>query len=177
MKSYIAVLLKKKLDMFFSSDKGTFLGNIHHQQIAGNVLWVSFDKQNTSFEVSDFVKTSKKQRSNIVDIQIKDLLQYNFVGICIAHKKDPYDVNTSFLIRNVFDRVPFELHVNLFSPILEGIGVFSTIEKLFRITHNKYYYLRKKPMPQSLVTFDYVTDSTEDIINEDINPFINTKDK
>jgi ribosomal protein L19 len=172
MKLYIATLLKKRLRLDWSTDKYPGITR-HRQRLTGAVLEVSFNKHSTTFELSDFVKTSKKQRSNIVDVQIKDILQYNFIGICIAHKKDPYYLNTSFLIRNVFGRVPFELTVNLFSPILDSITAFPEIKKLLRITHNKYYYLRKKPMPQSLIEFDYVTETTEDLVYEEYNPYIN----
>jgi len=122
---------------------------------------------------SDFVKTSKKQRSNIVDIKIKDILHYSFLGICIAHKKDPYGLNTSFTIRNVFDRVPVETIVILYSPVIDDVSIYSDIQKLKRIIHNKYYFLRKKPMPQSVITFDYVTDITEDIINKKDDTYTN----
>jgi ribosomal protein L19 len=112
------------------------------------------------------VNKGKKQRSDIVQIQIKDILHYSFIGICIAHKKDPYGLNTSFTIRNVFDRVPVETIVILYSPVIDDVSIYSDIKKLKRIIHNKYYFLRKKPMPQSVITFDYVTDITADFINK-----------
>lgn len=45
--------------------------------------------------------------------------------------------------------------------------MYSLIEKFTYITHNKYYYLREKPMPLSTIYFDYVTDMfDQDIIEE-----------
>jgi len=163
MKLYTAALLKNEYTVLMSYGKERHIG-ARHLRVTGKAVQVVFNEQTTRFEVSDFVKTSKKQRSNIVDIQIKDILHYNFIGLCIAHKKDPYGFNTSFTIRNVFSRVPVELVVMLFSPVIDRVSIYTDIKKLRRITHNKYYFLRKKPMPQSVINFEYVTDITEDEI-------------
>lgn len=137
------------------------------QRLTGQVLQVMFNKKTTSFEVTDFVKTSKKQRSNVVEVQIKDIFQYNFIGLCIAHKKDSYGLNTSFLLRNTFDHIPYELNVGLFSPIIDSINIHPLIKKLIRIRHNKYYFLRKKPLPQSTIMFEYVVDMFQQDIEEE----------
>lgn len=73
--------------------------------LSGQILLVSLNKHKTKFEVSDFVKVSKKQRSNVVEVLVKNIYQYNLVGICIQHKKDPWDLNTSFLLRNVLSHL------------------------------------------------------------------------
>jgi len=143
MQQYNSILFKNNLYNFLTTNKKPYVKS-YQQRLTGKILSVLFDKRTTTFEVSDFVKTSKKLRSNTTEIQIRDIFQYNFVGICIAHKKDLDTINTSFLIRNTFDQVPYELHVNLFSPIVEQINVLSHIKKLIYITHSKYYYLRKK---------------------------------
>nr|ADZ99047.1 ribosomal protein L19 [Physarum polycephalum] len=167
MQSYFTSLLKTKLNLLSITGKKPHL-DYKRERLTGKVLSVLFDKRTTSFEVSDFIKTSKKLRSNISEVQVRDIFQYNFIGLCIAHKKDPFVINTSFLIRNTFDRTPYELHANLFSPIIESIHVHSAVEKLFYITHSKYYYLRKKPMPLSTIYFDYVIDMFDhDILHEE----------
>lgn len=157
MQALTTLFLKNKYKLFISTKKRPKLkGN--RTRITGRVLRVMFNKKTTQFEVSDFVKTSKKQRSNVIDVQVKDIFQYNFVGICIAQKKDQFDLNTSFLIRNTFDQFPYELMVPLYSPMIDAIRVLTHIEKLMHLTHSKYYYLRKKPLPASTVNFDYVID-------------------
>jgi ribosomal protein L19 len=167
MQQYISALVKSKLNILLTTDKQPYLGT-YRQRLAGKVLAVIFDKRTTTFEVSDYVKTSKKLRSNTIDIQIKDIFQYTFIGICIAHKKDPFTINTSFLMRNTFDRFPYELTVNLYSPLVEDIDVLYHIQKLLYITHSKYYYLRKKPMPLSTIYFNYVVDMLDhDILDEE----------
>lgn len=167
MRVLTALLIKNRKLVNYISPKRPYLCD-KNRRLAGKVLCVLFNKFSTSFEVSDFVKTSKKQRSNIVDIQVKDIFQYNFIGICIAHKKDYYLFNTSFLIRNTFDRSAYELHAVLYSPIIDAIIKYDTIEKLVKIIRSKYFYLRKKPMPSSTVFFDYVTDMFDnDVLDED----------
>jgi ribosomal protein L19 len=162
-----AVLRKNQLYLPIITNKKPYLAD-HHQRISGRVLSVNFNKKNTTFELSDFRKTSKKLRSNVVEIEIRDIFQYTFVGICIAHKKDQYLINTSFLIRNTFDRTPYELHVKLYSPIIENIGVLYDIKKLLHVSHSKYYYLRSKSMPESTIFFDYITDLYDHkVIHED----------
>jgi ribosomal protein L19 len=157
MKYYFSALVKAKFKHLNITNKRPYLA-AHRQRIAGRVVTILFDKRTTTFEVSDFVKISKKLRSNTVEVQIRDIFQYNFLGLCIAHKKDPYLINTSFLVRNTFDRTPYELNVSLFSPIIESIAVVPSIQKLIHITHSKYYYLRKKPLPESTIRFNYVVD-------------------
>lgn len=157
MKNYFAALIKTKYYVPLWTKKKPYLA-AHRSRLGGMVLSVNFDKKITNFNVSDFIKTSKKLRSNIVEVQILDIFQYNFVGLCLRHKKDRYLINTSFLIRNTFDRIPYELNACLYSPAIESIHILRYIEKIIRITHSKYYYLRNKPMPESTVPFDYVID-------------------
>jgi ribosomal protein L19 len=118
MKTFTTILLKKKWILKNSSPKRPHLFE-KNKRLPGKILCVIFNKFSTFFEVSDYVKTSKKQRSNVVDLQIKDIFQYNFIGICIAQKKDQFLMNTNYIIRNTFDRQPYEMTINLFSPIIE----------------------------------------------------------
>jgi len=157
MQNYLSALTKTKFHHMLITSKKPYLAD-HHQRVAGKVISVTFDKKHTTFEVTDFIKISKKLRSNTVEVKTLDIFQYNFVGLCIAHKKDPYITDTSFLIRNAFDRIPYELNACLFSPIVESIRVLPSIEKLIHITHSKYFYLRNKSMPESTIYFDYVID-------------------
>jgi ribosomal protein L19 len=160
MKKFFAVLLKKNLNLFLNNHKYASLYLYKRSQskkgLAGRILRVSLNKHSTKFEVSDYVRQSKKHRSNVVDILVKDIFQYNFTGICIKQTKDQFALNTSFLIRNVFDQFPYELNVPLYSPLIDYIGVLFHRQKLKYLTHSKYYYLRSKPFPQSKTEFDYV---------------------
>lgn len=129
----------------------------HHPRIAGKVLSIDLNKKKTNFELSDFKRTSKKLRSNVIEIKIRDVQQYTFVGICISHKKDVYITNTSFLLRNTFDRIPYEAHFKLYSPYIDNISILHFVKKLI-INHSRFFFLRTKSMPKSTVVFDYITD-------------------
>lgn len=142
------------------------------QGLSGRILCIVLNKHTTKFEVSDFVRVSKKHRSNVVDILVKDIFQYNITGICIRHKKDQFSINTSFLIRNVFDQFPYELNIPFYSPHIDYISILFYRQKLKYLTHSKYYYLRKKPLPQSKVVFDYVVGMYDhDIVDEEVSEF------
>jgi ribosomal protein L19 len=157
-------LLKKKLYFRTVENKRPDL-RMPSFRLPGSVLKILLNKQSTVFELSDFVKTSKKQRSNITEAQVKDIVQYNFIGICIAQRKDMFYSNTSFLIRNTFDRFPYELSVPLFSPLVDDIIVVFDLERPFFCKRNRFYYLRKKPAPMSTIIFDYVIDLDMPIIS------------
>ena len=169
MKTITKVLLKKKWILKNNTIKRPYLFE-KNKRLSGKILCIIFNKFSTYFEVSDFVKTSKKQRSNVVDQQIKDIFQYNVIGICISQKKDQYFLNTQYIIRNTFERIPYEITLGLYSPIIETIFVYKLIEKFMYLTHSKYYYLRKKPMPMSTIVFDFVTDMfDQEIIQEEMS--------
>jgi hypothetical protein len=107
LKAFTTILLKKKWILKNSSPKRPHLFE-KNKRLAGKILCVMLNKSSTLFDVADFVKTSKKQRSNVVDVQIKDIFQYNFIGICIAQRKDQFFLDTNYIIRNTFDRQPYE---------------------------------------------------------------------
>jgi ribosomal protein L19 len=166
-----ASLFKQNYSILLLNDKDKHLNLTTRNQVnkglSGRVVKVSLNKHSTKFEVSDYVTISKKQRSNVVDILEKDIFQYNFTGIVISQKKDQLVLNTSFLIRNVFDQFPYELNVPLYSPIVDYISVLFYRPKIRYLTHSKYYYLRKKPFPLSKVFFDYVVGMYDHDIEND----------
>jgi len=130
----------------------------------GKLLQVFFFTKFTKFDIAEYVKVSKKQRTNISEKKIKDVLQYSFLGYCFDFKKDLEGVNCSYSLRNVLDGFPIEMIFPIYSP---NISCISFQEKLFqkKSTKSKYFFLRRKPSPESLFEFDYVTRKKEEIIN------------
>ena len=68
-----------------------------------------------------------------------------FVGICIARRNKR--LGSTFVLRNVIAGEGVERTFDLYSPLIKSIEVL----KLERRNRAKLYYLRDKPMKQSLV--------------------------
>lgn len=109
---------------------------------------------------------SKKLRSNVDIEREKTLLDYNIVGICIRHKRDPFLLNTRFLIRNVLSQFPFEYDVPLLSEYVQDVMIIGYRKKIKHLKRTKYYYLRNRPRPQSKLRFRFVVNSYEPEIFE-----------
>lgn len=150
-----AALLKKNISLLYNISKAR-KPNVKLKVIAGQLLQLTLSQKITKFDMTDYIRVSKKHRSNTVDVIIRDIFQYVFTGICIRHRKDIYDLNTSFLLRNVFDQFPYELQVPLYSPFIDSINVLLFRPKIQALIHSKYYYLRNKPLPMSKVLFAYI---------------------
>lgn len=171
MKSFNVNLLKKTILILSIIDKQRFL-LLYYPRITGNVLRIAFTTAATKFNLGDFVKTSKKLRSNFNKVLEREPLQYDYIGICIAQKKDPYIINTSFLVRNAYQHIPFELRINLFNPVLDFISVHLNIHKFYRLIRNKYYYLRNKPVPESVVNHQFALNIDHDQNHDNLLLFI-----
>jgi ribosomal protein L19 len=128
----------------------------------GKLLQVLFLTKFTKFDIAEYVKVSKKQRTNISEKKVKDVLQYSFLGYCFNFKKDKTGLNCSFSLRNVLDGFPIEMIFPLYSP---AINCISFQEKIFqkKATRAKFYFLRKKPLPDSLMEFSYVVRKKEEL--------------
>ena len=128
----------------------------------GKLLQVFFLTKFTKFDIAEYVKVSKKQRTNISEKKVKDVLQYCFLGYCFNFKKDLDGVNCSFSLRNVLDGFPIEMIFPIYSP---AINCVSFQEKMFqkKATRAKFYFLRKKSSPESLVEFSYVIRKKEEL--------------
>lgn len=122
----------------------------------GKVIKVFWKTQYTKFDIAEYVKVSKKQRTNISEKKVKDVLQYSFLGYCFNFKKNFKSINTSFSLRNVLDGFPVEMIFPLYSPAVLTLGI-DKYNLGYLLTKNKYYFLRKKPLPQSFMNFDYVS--------------------
>jgi ribosomal protein L19 len=158
-------LLKRNFFNYLLTDK--YRGLAGHTRLAGFVLQVDFHQEYTKFEVTDFIKVSKKHRSNTFDIIAKDIPQYNFTGLCLRYRPDPYSTNTAFLIRNVFDQFPCEYNIPLYSPIITGIHILLNRPKIQRKIRSKYYFLRNKPLPMSKLIFSYILGYDIEIVQEE----------
>ena len=133
----------------------------------GKLLQVFFVTKFTKFDIAEYVKVSKKQRTNISDKKIKDVLQYCFLGYCFNYKKDNKGVNCSYSLRNVLDGFPIEMIFPVYSP---AISCLSFLEKMYqrKATKSKYFFLRNKPFPESFVEFSFVTRKKEEGFNKRI---------
>lgn len=127
----------------------------------GKVIQVFWKTRFTKFDIAEYVKVSKKQRTNISEKKIKDVLQYSFAGFCYNFKKTKFTINTSFSIRNVLDGFPLEMIFPLYSPVVLNLGLTNQKFDTFR---NKLYFLRQKAMPYSQIIFDYVSMKKKEII-------------
>ncbi|RYX79879.1 50S ribosomal protein L19 [bacterium] len=122
----------------------------------GKIVKVFWKTQFTKFDIAEYVKVSKKQRTNISEKKVKDVLQYSFLGYCFNFKKDALGINTSFSLRNVLDGFPIEMIFPLYSPVILTLGLSKLVE-ISNISRNKMYFLRKKALPMSTLDFDYVS--------------------
>ena len=160
------VLQKQKLLQLI---KGSKTDNLNLTTIkkkfsfGGKLLQVFFLTKFTKFDIAEYVKVSKKQRTNISEKKVKDVLQYSFLGYCFNFKKDPDSINCSYSLRNVLDGFPIEMIFPVYSP---SISCISFQEKMFqkKSTKAKYFFLRNKPSPQSFFEFNYVTRKKDFII-------------
>jgi len=130
--------------------------DLGHTRLGGFIVEAGWKPAATAFNMQDYIRVSKKHRSNIVEVVERDVFQYCFCGICIKHQAYHGDLNASFLLRNVFSSIPFETSIVLYSPIIDFIGAFVDRKKLIGVIRNKFYYLRKKPLPRSHVPFMYI---------------------
>lgn len=150
---YLLLNYFNKTDQLNIQDK-----SINRVNFGGKVMSVNWRTEYTKFDIYDYVKVSKKQRSNEVDRKEKKVLNYNYTGICIAYKKDFNSINAKFVLRNVFDSFPLEMTFPLYSPQISGIALVSDIANKQKFSKNRLYFLRNKEIPLSKVIFNYVFD-------------------
>lgn len=127
----------------------------------GKVIQVFWKTRFTKFDIAEYVKVSKKQRTNISEKKVKDVLQYSFSGYCYDFKKNKFSVNTSFSLRNVLDGFPLEMIFPLYSPVILNLGL---AKQQFATVRNKLYFLRKKSLPYSQIAFNYVSRKKKEIL-------------
>jgi len=155
------VIKKQKLLTNISQEKNDTL-NFSSDQLnkkfsfGGKVIKVLWKTQFTKFDIAEYVKVSKKQRTNISEKKTKDVLQYCFLGYCFDYKIDNLSINTSFSLRNILDGFPIEMIFPLYSPAILTIGFAKNILSL-KTKRNKLYFLREKALPLSTIDFEYVS--------------------
>jgi len=124
----------------------------------GRLLRVYWKTQYTQFDINDFVRVSKKLRSNTIDRKVKDILQYNFTGICVTFNLHVQTVHQSFTLRNVFDGFPCEMSFSIHSPLIQDIlPLFPQFRAAMK---NKHLYLRRWAAVKSERVFSYVAWTT-----------------
>jgi ribosomal protein L19 len=76
---------------------------------------------------------------------------YTFVGYSISYRNR--GIGSSFTIRNVIKSYSIEYTFSKYSPL---IRFYIKSNNLISI-RNKWYYIRKKPIPYSYIKFNYIT--------------------
>jgi len=108
----------------------------------GKIIEISFNSEFTHFNIQDFVKQSKKTRSNKIEYAEKQILRYSVVGKCIRYRNRGYE--TTFIIRNVIDLASYELTYFIFSPLLQYYTIRNTQSKVIKNPYKRAtaYFLR-----------------------------------
>lgn len=133
------------------------------RQLGGKVLRVDLSPQFTKFEITDYIRLSKKQRTHELDKRAnKKVYFYYYLGLCLAQKKDFFLINTSIIIRNVFDRFATEFNVPIVSPQVLSVSLVEFRLKLSRILKYKYFILRQQALPYSSLPYSYVGRANND---------------
>lgn len=83
------------------------------------------------------------------------------VGLCIAARHR--SVNSSFLIRNVYDGVAVEHSIMAYSPWIQSARILEQR----KYNRNKLYYLRSRPLRESLVRIGASSTDSTSTANED----------
>lgn len=99
-------LLKSKyltLNYFEKTDKLNLKDSESRKGFGGRLMTVDWRTEFTKFDIYDYVKISKKQRSHEIEKKEKRVLNYKYTGICIGYRKNANSINSSFVLRNVLD--------------------------------------------------------------------------
>lgn len=127
----------------------------------GRPIEIAYHAEMTKFEISDFIKQSKKTRSHKVDIKEKALLQYTLVGKCIKFNNRGF--HTTFTLRNIIDLTSYELNFSIYSPLIVVFLVRNYRKVRYKKAH--LYHLRQVEPVKSLVKYDYVISYKEIIFD------------
>lgn len=117
-------------------------------------ICVGYNTQETNFNMSDFIRQSKKLRSNVIDRVELDISIYTLKALLVREKKGYLNTDCTYLLRNVFNSVPYEVNIVLQSPVIDFIARDYGNPRIFK---RRYLgFLRKKPLPYSKVVFPYI---------------------
>jgi len=146
-------LSKSYINIWINSYKYPLPEKLVKQRRMTSSIWhVGFNPNTTRFSMRDYIKVSKKLRSNIVDRIDYDISIYRITGLLVSEHN--HHINTTYLIRNVFDSIPYEVRVILYSPAIDYVTFDYFVQLLYK--RNKLLYLRDRPIPESTVKFTYI---------------------
>jgi hypothetical protein len=117
-------------------------------------ICVGYNTQETNFNMSDFIRQSKKLRSNVIDRVELDISIYTLKALLVREKKGYLNTDCTYLLRNVFNSVPYEVNIVLQSPVIDFIARDYGNPRIFKRRYLRF--LRKKPLPYSKVVFPYI---------------------
>jgi hypothetical protein len=133
-------------------------------------LCIGYNTHETHFVLSDFIRQSKKLRSNVIEKVEMDISLYSLKAIILRERATinrPWE--RTYLIRNVFSSVPYEANVILQSPAIDFAARDYSNPRFYK--RKAILFLRQKPLPQSKITFIYITgiiSSTSHLGKEDV---------
>jgi hypothetical protein len=127
-----------------------------YKYLEGEIFHVNLSVHSTKFDMEDYKKRSKKLRSDITYRIHRDPFEYRMTGLCIKSYIDPYLINTRAVLRNVFSSCAFEYIFPLYSPYIESINIDHFRYRVSMKRRGSYAYLRKKPLPESVILFHFV---------------------
>jgi len=149
-------LLKNGVLLGFISKKPSKTDLKLHKYLEGEILHINLAVSYTKFEMEDYIKKSKKLRSDITYRIKRDPVEYQMTGLCVKAYIDYYLTDSRAILRNVFSSCAFEYICPFFSPFIENINIDTFRYKVSMKRRGTYAYLRKKPLPESVVLFHFV---------------------
>jgi hypothetical protein len=117
-------------------------------------ICVGYNTQETNFTMSDFIRQSKKLRSNVIERVELDISIYILKALLVREKKGYLNTDCTYLLRNVFNSVPYEVNIVLQSPVIDFIARDYGNPRRFK--RRNIRFLREKPLPYSKVVFPYI---------------------
>ena len=124
--------------------------------LVGEIVHVHLTVASTKFEVEDYIKKSKKLRSDISDRVKRDPLEYQFVGLCLKARLDENLTDSRVLLRNVFSGCAYEYYCPIYSPNVANFSIDSIRSKIQMRRRGFYGYFRRKTLPENTVIFTFV---------------------
>lgn len=115
---------------------------------------VGYNTQETNFNMSDFIRQSKKLRSNVIERVELDISIYTLKALLLRVRKGYLNSDCTYLLRNVFNSVAYEVNVVLQSPVIDFVARDPYNPRRFKRKNIKF--LREKSLPHSKIVFPYI---------------------
>ena len=119
-----------------------------------HIARIVLDNKITYFEISDFMKFSKKTNRTVsFQKQDKEVLQYSYVGKAIKFNSN--FISSTVRIRNSHMLYSYEMSFHIFSHTIITYSINQSKYKKHKYLHGKNYNLRKKTPIFSFIPFAF----------------------